>query len=138
VSGWQVKQYHVTVHEDPIQAPVAAAAERFLPKLLPAAAAADGTSRAAFSVLHMGMDAVWLNLYSWVREAIVHCRAANAPLAAPTTFAELAEPLIGCVWELPSLAHERSAWVRHLLRPSRPDLDAYLADWLPEGPVGRP
>ena len=138
VSGWQVKQYRVTVREEPIEEPVLAAAERFLPKLLPDAAARDGTPRAAFSVLHKGMDAIWLNLYSWVQEAIVHCRAANAALATPTTFAELPEPLIGCVWELPALAFERSAWVRHLLQPSRPDLDAYLADWLPAGPVGRP
>jgi hypothetical protein len=138
VSGWQVKQYRVTVGEDPVEEPVTAAAEQFLPKLLPAAAVVDDTPRVAFSVLHKGMDAIWLNLYSWVQEAIVHCRAANAPLSAPTSFAELAEPLIGCVWELPALAHERSAWVRHLLRPQRPELDAYLADWLPEGPVGRP
>ncbi|HEY7594588.1 MAG TPA: hypothetical protein VH969_15665 [Actinophytocola sp.] len=138
VSGWQVKQYRVTVREEPIGEPVLTAAEQFLPKLLPAAAAVDDTPQVAFSVLHKGVDALWLNLYSWVQEAILHCRAANASLAAPTSFSELTEPLIGCVWELPALAHERSAWVRHLLQPRRPDLDAYLADWLPEGPVGRP
>ena len=138
VSGWQVKQYRVTVAEGPIEEPVLAAAEQFLPKLLPATAGSDGTPPVAFSVLHKGMDAIWLNLYSWVQEAIVHCRAANASLTAPTSFAELSEPLIGCVWELPALVHERSAWVRHLLQPQRPDLDAYLADWLPAGPVGRP
>lgn len=137
-SGWQVKQYRVTVREEPIEEPVVAAAEQFLPKLLPSSAASDGTPQVAFSVLHKGEDAVWLNLYSWVQEAIVHCRAANAPLTAPTSFAELPEPLIGCVWELPALVFERSAWVRHLLRPRRPDVHAYLADWLPDGPVGRP
>ena len=31
-----------------------AAAEQFLPKLLPAAAVSDGTPRVAFSVLHKG------------------------------------------------------------------------------------
>jgi hypothetical protein len=138
VSGWQVKRYRVTVSGAPIEDAVPAAAEQFLPKLLPAAAGSDDTPRAAFSVLHEGMDAIWLNLYSWVQEAIVHCRAASATLAAPTSFAELAEPLIGCVWELPALVHVRSAWVRHLLQPQRPDLDAYLADWLSAGPVGRP
>jgi hypothetical protein len=138
VSGWQVKQYRVTVRDEPVGAAVLGAAEQFLVKLLPAAEPSDDTPRVAFSVLHKGMDAVWLNLYAWVQEAIVHCRAASAPLTAPTSFAELSEPLIGCVWELPALAHERSAWVRHLMRPQRPELDGYLADWLPEGPVGRP
>ncbi|HEV7646693.1 MAG TPA: hypothetical protein VGP26_00880 [Actinophytocola sp.] len=138
VSGWQVKQYRVTVAGAPIEEPVLAAAEQFLPKLLPATARSGGTPQVAFSVLHKGVDAIWLNLYAWVQEAILHCRAANAPFAAPTSFAELSEPLIGCVWELPAPAHERSAWVRHLLQPQRPDLDAYFADWLPAGPVGRP
>ena len=68
----------------------------------------------------------------------MHCRAANADLAAPTTFTPLTEPLIGCVWELPALVHERSAWVRHGLRPETPDVAAYLADVLPDGPVGGP
>ena len=138
VSGWQVKQYRLTVSGAPIDEPVLAAAERFLAKLLPAAAGSDATQQVAFSVLHKGMDAIWLNLYSWVREAIVHCRAAGAALTAPTSFTELSEPLIGCVWELPALVHERSAWVRHLLQPQRPDIDAYLADRLPAGPVGNP
>ena len=45
-------------------------------------------------------------------------------------------PWIGCVWELPPLLHERDAWVRHMLTPDAPDLDAYLADSLPEGTTG--
>ncbi|MFI7674055.1 hypothetical protein [Actinophytocola sp. NPDC049390] len=138
VGDWRVKQYLVTVTEQPVEAAVVAAAEAYLPKLLPAAAASDATPRVAFSVLHKGADAVWLNLYAWVYGEIVHCRAANAGLDAPTAFTPLTEPLIGCVWELPALAHERSAWVRHGLRPENPDVDAYLADVLPDGPVGGP
>ncbi|MET9828125.1 hypothetical protein ABZ078_02180 [Streptomyces sp. NPDC006385] len=40
------------------------------------------------------------------------------------------------VGELPPILHERDAWVRHLLAPRVPDLDAYLADSLPEGTTG--
>lgn len=138
VGDWRVKQYLVTVTERPVEGAVVAAAEAFLPKLLPTAAASEPGPRVAFSVLHEGADAVWLNLYSWVYGEIVHCRAANAGLGAPTAFTPLTEPLIGCVWELPALVHERSAWVRHGLRPEDPALDAYLADFLPEGPVGGP
>ncbi len=54
----------------------------------------------------------------------------------PERFAELARPWIGCVWELPPLGHERSAWVRHVLAPDEPDLPGYLADLLPEGKTG--
>ncbi len=135
---WRVKQYRVAVTEQPIEAAVVAAAEACLPALMPAAAATDATPRVAFSVLHKGVDAVWLMVYAWVYGEIVHSRGANAGLAAPTAFAPLAEPLIGCVWELPALVHERSAWVRHGLQPGEPSNDAYLADFLPEGPVGGP
>lgn len=135
---WRVKQYLVTVTEQPVEAAVVGAAEAYLPKLLPDAAASDPTPRVAFSVLHKGVDAVWLMLYAWVYGEIVHCRGASAVLSAPTDFTPLTEPLIGCVWELPALVHERSAWVRHGLTPEEPAVDTYLADFLPEGPVGSP
>ncbi|WP_327725295.1 hypothetical protein OG920_36660 [Streptomyces europaeiscabiei] len=32
---------------------------------------------------------------------------------------------------------ERDAWVRHVLAPEVPDLDAYVADSLPGGTAGR-
>ena len=45
-------------------------------------------------------------------------------------------PGVGCVWELGVLEHERTAWIRHVLAPDRPDLAGYLADTRAEGPVG--
>jgi hypothetical protein len=138
VSGWQVKQYRLTVTDEQIEPAVLDAASAFLPALLPAPDAADTTPRVAFAVLHKGMNAVWCNLYAWCLEAIVHCRLGSAPLSAPTDFAPVSQPLIGCVWELPALAHERSAWVRHMLAGPSPDLDGYLDDWLADGPIGRP
>jgi hypothetical protein len=36
------------------------------------------------------------------------------------------------VWELPPIAHERDAWVRH-----KPDHHAYLADAMSDGLTGR-
>jgi hypothetical protein len=140
VDGWTIKPYQVAVTGTPIAAGVVDGAFAFLPKLLPTslthpALNQAGSPRFAFAVLHQGTDALWLNLYTWVYDMILHCRAASSPLGE-VAFGELDEPLIGCVWELPALVHERSAWVRHVLSPDRPDLDAYLADMLPEGLVG--
>jgi hypothetical protein len=143
VRGLHVKRYHVSVDGERIAADIVAAADAFLPELLPAADQAH--NRAAFSVLHRGEDAVWLLLYTWVWDVIVHCRAASA--GGPhwdgfdctdvlTEFRELRHPLIGCIWELPVLVHERAAWVRHVVEPERPDLDAYLGDVRPDGWVG--
>ena len=138
VGDWRVKQYLVTVTPTELDGVTVEAAQAYLPKLLPSAAGTDPTPRVAFSVLHKGVDAVWLMAYAWVYGEIVHCRGASAPLSGPLEFTPLTEPLIGCVWELPALVHERSAWVRHGLQPDSPVVDEYLADFLPAGPVGRP
>lgn len=136
-SGWVVKGYGVTVEDRELDPEALAVAMEFLPKLLPPPNT-DGTPSVAFSVVHHGQDAVWLNVYAWCQEAILGCRAANAPLTGSPVFEPLVEPLIGCVWELPAVVHERSAWVRHLLQPQRPDVDAYLSDVRVAGPVGAP
>lgn len=138
VGDWRLKRYVVTVTPAPLEQVVVEAAEAYLPKLLPSSAASDATPRVGFTVLHKGVDAVWLNLYAWVYGEILHCRIAGAAFDAPTAFSVIGEPLIGCVWELPALVHERSAWVRHGLTPGEPAVEAYLADSLPEGPVGGP
>jgi hypothetical protein len=138
VRGWHVKRYEITVDGQPIPADVVRAADTTTGELLPHEPPADNTPLAAFSVLHRGQDAVWLNAYAWCHEAIAWCRVASAPLDDPTGFEPVAEPLIGCVWELAVLVHERSAWVRHALEPQRPDLDGYLADVRREGAVGLP
>ena len=143
--GWTVKPYLLSVDGAEISGEVRAGADRLSPSLLPAelahpalAAEQPGTPAVAFSVLHQGKDAIWYNVYSWCYGAILQCRIGYATLDAPAEFTELTEPLIGCVWELPVLAHERSAWVRHVLTPQRPDVAAYLTDVLPAGQVGGP
>jgi hypothetical protein len=143
-NGWTIKPYHVTIGHEPIAPAIAAAAEEFLPKLLPSSLTHPSlvneqaeSPQYAFAVLHQGVDALWLMLYTWVYQSILHVRGASAQLSDPA-FSELTEPLVGCVWELPALVHERSAWVRHVISPPSPDLAAYEADVLPAGPVGGP
>ncbi|MDH2425608.1 hypothetical protein [Sphaerisporangium sp. TRM90804] len=141
VAGRRVKRYHVTTVDAEIEDAVQRAAYAFLPSLIPEP---DGTPPAAFTVLHRGVDAVYLNAYSWVWDNVLECHtaAAGSPFLGcddtdVTHFKQLAKPWIGCVWELPPLEHERAAWVRHLLDPDEPDLDAYLADLPKEGMIGR-
>ncbi|OKK04346.1 hypothetical protein AMK26_13295 [Streptomyces sp. CB03234] len=139
--GRRVKRYHVTADPSGIAPDVEKAAYALLPGLLPEP---DGTPPASFSVLHRGGDdGAYLNTYTWVWDNVLHCAIAVAgqpslgcPDRDPTHFVRLDKPWIGCVWELPPLAHERDAWVRHMLAPDRPDLDAYMADSLPEGTTG--
>lgn len=141
VAGRWIKRYHVTADPAGIAPEVERAAYAVLPTLLPEP---DGTPPATFVVLHRGGDdGAYLNAYSWVWDNVLHFRSAVAgqpvlgcPDRDPTHFGTLALPWIGCVWELPPILHERDAWVRHLLAPAGPDLDAYLADSLPGGTTG--
>jgi hypothetical protein len=143
VDGRHVKRYHVNVDQSPIPAEIEQAAYAMVPSLL---APLDGTPPAAFVVLHRGADgASYVNAYSWVWDNVIQFASAVAGQAAvdcpdddPTNFVPLNRPWVGCIWELPALGHERSAWVRHMIKPAPPDLDAYLTDSLPEGPTGGP
>jgi hypothetical protein len=115
-----------------------------LPQLLPEG---DGsTPPASWMILHEGADgSSYVNAYSWVWDNVVEVHAAAAaqphvgcPDDDPTNFVVLDRPWMGCIWELPPFGHERSAWVRHVFGADAPDLDAYLADVLPDGPAGPP
>ena len=144
VAGRSVKRYHVSPGPDGVEPEIERAAFAILPRLLPER---DETPPATFIVVHRsrGDNAAYLNAYSWVWDNVLHLRAAAAaqpalgcPDADPTHFMVIEDrPWIGCVWELPPIAHERDAWVRHMLLPDKPDLDAYLADFMPDGLTGR-
>ncbi|MDG4859787.1 hypothetical protein P8605_16785 [Streptomyces sp. T-3] len=139
--GRRIKRYHVSADPAGIAPDVEAAAYEILPELLPEP---DGTPPATFVVLHRGGDTgAYLNAYSWAWDNVLHFAGAAAgqpaldcPDLDPTHFVVTKSPWIGCVWEIPPLTHERDAWVRHMLAPERPDLDAYIADSLPEGTTG--
>jgi len=139
-----IKRYHVNNDQSEIESEIEKAAYAIVPSLL--SEPDSETPPASFVVLHRGGDgAAYVNTYSWVWGNVIHCANAAAgqpvldcPDSDPTNFVPLDRPWIGCIWELPALGHERSAWVRHVLAPAVPDLDAYLADSLAEGPTGGP
>jgi hypothetical protein len=142
VGGRHVKRYEVTTPGLVIEEDVRTAALEFLPKLFPDFA--DPTPPVTVAVLHRGAAGAYVNAYNWVWDNVLHCRTAasgDQPFLGSTgddltDFTPITKDLIGCVWELPPLEHERSAWVRHVLAPSVPDVDAYLADTFAEGKVG--
>ncbi|MFF8841478.1 hypothetical protein ACF08N_01930 [Streptomyces sp. NPDC015127] len=141
--GRRIKRYHVTADPAGIAPEVEKAAYAILPDLLPEP---DGTPPVTFVVLHRGGDdGAYLNAYSWVWDNVLHFAGAAAgqpvlgcPDRDPAHFVRTdpGRSWIGCVWELPPIRHERDAWVRHMLAPDRPDLDAYLSDSMPDGMTG--
>lgn len=142
MEGRVVKPYHITREPDgELAQDIVEAAYAVAAKLMPAPD--DEMPPATWIVLHEGKDVMYLCVYSWVWGNVVHARGAAAgepyfgcPDKDLTNYVVLTEPMIGCVWELPTLAHERTAWVTHMLTPDEPDLAGYLADTLPDGPIG--
>lgn len=80
--------------------------------------------------IHLGRAGVWLLLDWWIDGDMTMHRHLHAPIDDPTRFIDCASRHLGpCVWELAVQAHEREAWLRHVLaNASGPDLDAYCAD----------
>lgn len=143
VAGRHVKRYHVTSTDSEIPGEIQRAALDFLPTLLPEPD--RETPPASFAILHTSPGASYLCAYSWVWDNVIEARtaAAGVPFLGcededPASFRRVDRPWVGCVWELGPFGHERSAWVRHVLAPARPDLAGYLADTLAGATVGGP
>jgi hypothetical protein len=142
-SGHQLKLYHVNSADAEIEDGIQKAAADVLPQLVPEP---DGqTPPSGWVVLHRGTGAAYLCAYTWVWDNVVAMRGAVAGVPFlgcedenPENFTVLGQRWMGCVWELAPFGHERSAWVRHMLTPGRPDLAGYLADVLPAGTTAGP
>jgi hypothetical protein len=142
VADRELKRYHIDQPSRPLDEEVIRAAYTVLPELVPPA---EGDAASGWVVLHRGADdGAYMLAYTWVWDNVVemHSFAAGQPLIGcpdtdPTNFVELVKPWVGCVWELAVLEHERSAWARHVLSPTSPDLAGYLADTHADGPIGR-
>ncbi|NUP52713.1 MAG: hypothetical protein HOW97_36135 [Catenulispora sp.] len=142
IAGRAVKRYHIGREAEPIRADWEAKAAAMIPDML---APEDGTPPAAFTVLFRSGAGLHLNVYSWYWDNVLYAKFATggvpilgSPDEDPGNLLPLEVPLIGCVYELGVLVHERSAWIKHMLMPEKPDMDAYLADVLPAGPIGLP
>jgi len=90
---------------------------------------ADVDPALGFVIVHHGQQAVWLLTALW-RVDILYQRTFWAPLSDPARFEEV--PMGGptaWVWELVVHAHERDAFVAHVLSGAGPDgVAGYLAD----------
>ncbi|WMD19131.1 hypothetical protein RAS12_21230 [Achromobacter seleniivolatilans] len=136
VAGHAIKVYGI--HRDPNLAgpifsdTVATSVRAAVQDVLDEHAGDERSHGLGFCIVHVGEEAVWLLVDWWMSGGIVCQRMLSAPLAQPDSFSLVNTPALACVWELVITAHERNAWVRHMLT-AHPDANAYLADVLPPG-----
>ncbi|WP_246302358.1 hypothetical protein [Achromobacter anxifer] len=134
--GLAIKAYAIQRNPDPAVAllsdEVVAAARRTAMTGLQDSARDPRATGLGFCIVHVGEEAVWLLVDWWISGGILCQRMYSAPLGQPEQFQPVQGPFIACVWELEVTAHERRAWMRHVLRED-PDTAAYLADVMPAG-----
>lgn len=135
-AGHTIKVYGI--HYDPdrtgpiVSSAVADAARTAVNAVLKEHAHDEDSHDLGFCIVHVGQDAVWLLVDWWITGGIACQRLLSAPLAQPDAFTPASIPALACVWELVVIAHERNAWVRHMLT-AEPDARGYLEDVLPAG-----
>ena len=117
-AGWSVKNYAITVagHHD----------------ALPVHSATHNSHGVAILTMHLGLQGFWVLIDWWAYGDVLMHRHLRAPVDNFTDLQDAAAEGFGpCVWELAVQAHERRAWLQHVLaNPQGSDLGKYR---LPSG-----
>lgn len=79
-----------------------------------------------FTVLHHGEDSEWLLVCWWTHECIL-CQSLHRADRGSDCFKAYPGTTVACTWELVVHAHEREAWVRHVMLS---DADGWRARYL--------
>ena len=125
--GWSVKLIGMTASGDLPGDPVLQAALDATVNHLPQPARTPTRSGVAFAIVHLGTEALWVNIGWWELD-ILYQRLLRADLGTTDLRPVPPDGPLACVWELLAIEHERAAWVEYVLtQPGRPDLDGYLA-----------
>jgi hypothetical protein len=126
VPGWLVKWYAISALREVPPPEVHEFAQRAALATLPEPY--PGALCCAFSVVHEDEDGCYVVIGWWSpNRLILHTKTwlADWPDLTP---APAPADATACIWEMVAIAHERDAWVRHVVIPPVPELDAYLAD----------
>jgi len=124
--GWWLKCYEITIDGEETSREIRAAADAAIGRHL-VGTAVNGS--VGFVVMHAGQDAIWLLINLWNGE-LLHQVTLSASLDTPDVFAPVGvDGPSACVWELRVIAHEREAYVRHVLASTGPvRVKTYLSD----------
>lgn len=134
VDGWKIKTYGISLVETRPRAELVRAARRRAAAALPGRPDQQGAFGVGFLIVRDTPERCLASVDWWVRRDELHQRIFAAPADRPQALAPQTSAAIGGVCELEVTAHERQAWLRHVLtNPAGWDIDGYLADTLSVG-----
>ena len=135
VDGWKIKMYGIAPATGRPRSALVNAARRLAATALPKRPDQDGAFGVGFLVVRDDPERCLALVDWWMHIDELHQRIFVAPGAHPQEFEPEASAAIGGVCELEVTAHERQAWLRHVLaNPAGWDIDGYLADTLEPHP----
>lgn len=132
VDGWKIKAYAITPLDARPRAELVRAARAQAAAVLPERPDEQGAFGVGFLIVRDTPDSCRALVDWWAAAGELYQLAFSAPADRPQALAPQLTAVIGGVCELEVTAHERQAWLRHVLaNPAGWDIDAYLADTLP-------
>ena len=119
-------------HGDTLPTSGVEAAWQALTAALPVHSATHDSHGVAVLTMHLGLQGFWVLIDCWAYGDVLMHRHLRAPVDSFAGLRDAATEGFGpCVWALAVQAHERQAWLRHVLaNPHGPDLGSYLEDGL--------
>ena len=124
IGGWNLKVYGICAERLSLTPSTIDAALAYASHHVPWP---EAEAKFGFVIVHAGDEAVWMLVDLWVDDILYHYLHSAAKENATAFAAGPSNGTMACVWELKVMAHERSAWIQHVLsRPSNPDYSGYL------------
>jgi hypothetical protein len=129
IEGWRIKVYGIAYEGSRPAAALVDATLEAARATLPSPAFTDERYGVGFLAAHQGRGSNFAFVDWWAMENELHHHVWFSSLEAPGDLrARRPGDPIACAWDLSVIAHERAAWVEHVLsRHGDPDLDGYLA-----------
>lgn len=131
--GWRLKRYEIVLGDEPLDREVFAGADDLVFGTLPVPGETARRPGVGFVILHQGRGASYVVLGWWDNENELPLRVWVRDEGG-AGWREAAGHESVCVWDLRVLHHERESYVRHVLGAASPDVEAYAADVMDDGP----
>jgi hypothetical protein len=132
---WRLKTYTIAYRRETARPELVEAAKAAAVSVLPTPAVTPTRYGVGFLGVHDGRGGTLVFVDWWEDENELHHHVFLALGDDPADLRPATpDDMVGCVWDLGVVMHEREAWLRHVFAADAPDLDAYLDDRL-EGEI---